>query len=93
LLAVMAGHSEAVRAIAFSPDGRTLVTGSFDRTLKLWSTGSYQLFMTLEFGPDESETISYSTSSVSTVAFSPDGQTLVAGGQHKGIKVWHVRLQ
>jgi WD40 repeat protein len=90
---VLAGHSKPVYALAFSPDGRTLVTGSSDRTLKLWSTDSYQLFMTLEFGPDNDETDTYSPSAVRAVAFSPDGQTLAAVGDRKGIKLWHTRRQ
>ncbi len=93
LLTVLAGHSKAVNALAFSPNGKTLVTGSSDRTLKLWSTDSYQLFMTLEFGPDSDETDTYSPSAVRAVTFSPDGQTLVAGGDRKGIKLWHARRQ
>jgi WD40 repeat protein len=33
------GHKEPVRSIAFSPDGRRIISGGLDRTLKLWEGG------------------------------------------------------
>ena len=32
-------HSRAVASVAFSPDGKTIVSGSYDQTLKVWDAG------------------------------------------------------
>ena len=33
-------HSDLVRSVAFSPDGKTIVSGSNDKTLKVWDAGA-----------------------------------------------------
>ena len=35
-------HSSYVLSVAFSPDGKTIVTGSADKTLKVWDAGTHQ---------------------------------------------------
>lgn len=64
--ATLEGHERPVRVAAFSPDGKTLATGSADRTVKLWEAATGQLRSTL--GP--------CADSVSAVAFTSDGKTL-----------------
>ena len=36
-------HSDIVRSVAFSPDGKTIVSGSNDKTLKVWDAGTPSL--------------------------------------------------
>ena len=67
-------HSSGVTAMAFSPDGRTLATGSDDKTVLLWD-------LTDRGAPDRAgQPLTGHTSVVTSMAFSPDGRTLVAGG-------------
>jgi len=70
------GHSSYVNSVAFSPDGKTIVSGS--RTLKLWDSRSGECLKTLE---GQSNTV-YS------VAFSPDGKTIVSGSGDGTLKLW-----
>ena len=55
-------------AVAFSPNGKTLVSGSFDRTVRLWDAATGETCATLK----GHEGIVYA------VAFSPDGKTLAS---------------
>ena len=36
-------HSDYVYSVAFSPDGKTIVSGSYDKTLKVWDAGASAL--------------------------------------------------
>jgi WD40 repeat protein len=43
LVRVFKGHRGAVRAVAFSPDGARVLSGSYDNTVKLWDAASGEL--------------------------------------------------
>ena len=81
LKAIFARHTDFVPSITFSPDGQTLASGSWDRTIRLWDAHTGQLKTTL---------IGH-TSNIHSVAFSPDGQTLVSAGRDTTIRLWDPR--
>ncbi|KAJ3082307.1 hypothetical protein HDU99_003071, partial [Rhizoclosmatium hyalinum] len=74
------GHSGAVNSVAFSPDSKTVVSGSEDKTVKLWSVETGKLSKTLEGH----------FSVVNSVAFSPDSKTVVSGSYDMTVKLWSV---
>ncbi len=79
-LHTLKGHSGAVNAVVISPDGKILVSGGSDRTIKIWHLGSMHLRHNLPKGK----------TSVESLAISPDGQTLVSGSKGGTVKVWEL---
>jgi len=74
----LTGHADGVRSVAWSPDGRTLLTGSRDRTAALWDAATGERIRVLE-GHD---------GGVTSVAFSPDGKRVLSGSQDKTVALW-----
>ena len=99
-------HSSEVMSAAFSPDGKTIVSGSTDKTIKFWDAGGLALpirnqnsnpnltFSLLVAATLElkAEKQSAHSGRVWSVAFSPDGKNIVSGSQDKTIKVWDAGL-
>ncbi|MGH9606372.1 MAG: WD40 repeat domain-containing protein [Terracidiphilus sp.] len=78
----LAGHTDAVRSIAFSPDGTILASGSDDDTIKLWNVAS---------GTAPYATLQGQTAAInSVVAFNEDGTLLASGSGDSTIRIWDV---
>lgn len=77
------GHIGAVQAVAFDPQGRELVTGGADWTVRIWS-----LVGTKPSEPEQKTVTRGHLSHVYTIAFAPDGQTLASGSYDGTTRVW-----
>jgi WD40 repeat protein/serine/threonine protein kinase len=71
-------HTGVISTLAFSSDGTTLATGSWDHSIRLWNFQSREHLTTLRGQSNE----------IWAVAFSPDGQTLAAGGKDGSLNLW-----
>jgi WD40 repeat protein len=82
----LSGHSNevgsvnGVGSVAISPDGRTLASGSDDKTIKIWNMAT----------GEQIRTLSGHSKGILSVAISPDGRTLASGSTDKTIKIWRV---
>jgi len=75
------GHRHPVTSVAFSPDGKRVVSGSIDKTIRVWDVGKGETVV----GPLQGH-----QDWVVSVAFSPDGRRVVSGSHDKTIRVWDV---
>ena len=72
------GHTDPVTSVAFSPDGKRIVSGSDDKTVKVWDAHTGQ----------EIRTLKGHTNWVLSVAFSADGKRIASGSADQTVKVW-----
>ena len=79
-LVLQTGHTASIKALVLSPDGRFLVSGSEDVTLKIWDTATGNVLRTL-YGHEQP---------VLAAAISPDGRLIASGGADTTVRVWNV---
>jgi predicted NACHT family NTPase len=75
-----AGHTDWVSSVAFSPDGQSALSGSGDKTLKLWDIAT----------GNELRSVAGHTNDVHSVAFSPDGRSALSGSGDRTLRLWDV---
>src|SRR5262249_14962953 len=83
--AALKGHSDTVYTVAFSPDGKYVVTGSFHKTLKVCAVPTRQELKTYD-GPQGHQ------QQVLAAVFSPDGRYIASGGSDNTAKIWDTPL-
>ena len=79
-LVLPAGHTDCVYSVAFSPDGRYVLSGSVDNTLKLWEVSTGREVRSFKGHIDW----------VFSVAFSLDGRYVLSGSRDYTLKLWEV---
>ncbi|TDL24683.1 WD40 repeat-like protein, partial [Rickenella mellea] len=67
---ILEGHTDYIRSVAFSPDGKHIVSGSDDKTIRVWDA---------ETGTVTLDPLEGHTERISSVAFSPNAKHIVSG--------------
>ncbi len=74
----LVGHSHGVSSVVTSPDGKRIISGGRDQTVKIWDAESGQELRTLKGHENW----------VVSVAISPDGQRIISGSWDETVKIW-----
>ncbi|KAK3353868.1 WD40-repeat-containing domain protein [Lasiosphaeria hispida] len=72
------GHSDYVSSVAFSPDSKLIISGSADKTVKIWDAATGSCMQTLKGH----------SNGVHSAAFSPDSRLIISGSADKTVKIW-----
>jgi WD40 repeat protein len=79
---MLSGHQRSVLAVAFSPDDTVLVSGSADKTIRVWRGLS-----------GESVSLGGHSGTVNTISFAPDGLHFAGGSNDGSISLWEARTR
>ncbi|KAJ3978738.1 WD40 repeat-like protein [Lentinula detonsa] len=77
---ILKGHTQGTDAVAFSPDGKRIVSGSWDESIRIWNADT---------GEAIGDPLQGHLYGVSSVAFSPDGKRIVSGSLDSSIRIWN----
>ena len=70
-LQTLEGHSNSLHSVAYSPDGTKIISGSGDKTIKIWDANTGECLQTFKGH----------SGTVSSVAYSPDGTKIISGSE------------
>ena len=76
----LAGHDKPVRSVAFSPNGKLVLSGSEDNTIRVWDRAAARQLKALRGHG----------SAVRSCAFSPNGQFVLSASEDKTVRLWNV---
>jgi WD40 repeat protein/regulation of enolase protein 1 (concanavalin A-like superfamily) len=91
---LLEGHTRDVLSASFSPDGKTLLSGSQDGTVKQWDAVSGELIQTKPLWADFSYEVGNAPreKEVWSIAFSPDGEWMASGSYDGRLQLWNPTL-
>ena len=75
-------HAHLVSSVAYSPDGRHIISGSYNHTIRIWDAKT---------GTAVSDPLKGDTDRVTLVAYSPDGRHIISGSNNETIRIWDAK--
>ena len=84
----LTGHTQTVNAIAYSPDGKTIVSGGADGTVRLWDGATGKHKATLRHGGWMNFLFPWLNPSVNAISYSPDGNTVAVASVDSKLRLW-----